>query len=1086
MTGATGSLPPFMTINTSPADGQRLASKPATFTVHFNDFVLIPSVDSSDLLIDGVAASSVTVSDGKTVVFTLPALSEGLHGVTINAGAIFNAHGTPIQAFTSTFIIDVTGPRVVTSSLHEGNMAPAGSLTYTATFDEDMDTTVLDQSDFSLVGGWSGSYAAGSFSWIDTHTLQLRFSNLVDDMYTLTLASGSGRFQDLVGNALDGEAHTPFSLPSGDHSPGGNFIVHFAADISVGAFPTPLIAQAPMGSLIYEGSTNGAIGTDSDTDSFTISLDAGQTLTLAAVPSSTLQPVLTIVGPGGVNVGPITATAAGKQALLQTIAATAVGTYTVTVGSAGGSSGLYSLQLVLNAALEEESHDGASNNSFATAQSLDAAFLPLGGAAKRAGVIGTTDAIRQSIISKNMDTNPGWILQGQWASGAPTGSGSYNHDPTSGHTGTRVLGYNLAGDYPNNMPAYYATTPAFSTLGYTGVTLSFWRWLGVESSYYDHANIQISQDGINWTTVWENGTASISDIAWTQVTYDISAIADNQPRVYIRWGMGPTDSSVTYPGWNIDDVTVSGIISTTADYYRFDLAAGESATVALTSLAADDVTLQLYDSSMQLLTHSVTAENVNQVFDNFAAMSGGTYYLRITGNGAPYSLVVTKNASFDLEPNNGLTAAQDITGQTTVLGYVKQGIPGSHFEPAGSVLSSHDIYKLDDGTQENALGLGNGGDVLWLNCFDAIPGFEEISSVNLTWGPMSNGKVSKVLVYEDPNNDGDPTDAVLLTMADVSVANAGTNTFISVPITPVTVEGKFFIGAMVQNQVGGESPAPVDTNSSAHSSWIVGNTTPGGMDIYDLGNNDVPPVLLDDLGLPGNFLLRADGQAPVDTDWYSISVQAGNQLTISTATPAGGPQEFVNSLDPYIELYDPAGALVAWDDNSASDLKNAQITYTAAMTGNYTVRVLGARSSAGEYVLTVTGATGPLPPFMAINPTPADGQRFVAGPATFTVHFNDFVLIPSVDSSDLLIDGVAASGVTVSDDTTAVFTLPALSEGLHGVTINAGAIFNAHGTPIQAFTSTFIIDVTGPRVVTSSLHEGNMAAHREPDLHRYV
>jgi hypothetical protein len=37
---------------------------------------------------------------------------------------------------------------------------------------------------------------------------------------------------------------------------------------------------------------------------------------------------------------------------------------------------------------------------------------------------------------------------------------------------------------------------------------------------------------------------------------DISAVADGQPTVYIRWTMGPTDAGVTYPGWNIDDVEI--------------------------------------------------------------------------------------------------------------------------------------------------------------------------------------------------------------------------------------------------------------------------------------------------------------------------------------------------------------------------------------------------------------------------------------------------------------------------------------------------------------------------------------------------
>ena len=54
--------------------------------------------------------------------------------------------------------------------------------------------------------------------------------------------------------------------------------------------------------------------------------------------------------------------------------------------------------------------------------------------------------------------------------------------------------------------------------------------------------------------------------------------------------------------------------------------------------------------------------------------------------GAPYSLVVTKNAAFNVEPNNSLTTPQDITGLTTALGYVRQGEPGQPVGPARRLL----------------------------------------------------------------------------------------------------------------------------------------------------------------------------------------------------------------------------------------------------------------------------------------------------------------------------------------------------------------------------------------------------------------
>ena len=45
--------------------------------------------------------------------------------------------------------------------------------------------------------------------------------------------------------------------------------------------------------------------------------------------------------------------------------------------------------------------------------------------------------------------------------------------------------------------------------------------------------------------------------------HDISAVADDVATVYVRWGTGPTDYSVSYPGWNIDDVEIWGVAART-------------------------------------------------------------------------------------------------------------------------------------------------------------------------------------------------------------------------------------------------------------------------------------------------------------------------------------------------------------------------------------------------------------------------------------------------------------------------------------------------------------------------------------------
>ena len=163
--------------------------------------------------------------------------------------------------------------------------------------------------------------------------------------------------------------------------------------------------------------------------------------------------------------------------------------------------------------------------------------------------------VPQVIYTFALDTNPGWTTEGQWAFGQPLGLGG---DPTAGYTGLNVYGYNLAGAYSNLMPVYRLTTTALDCSGYTNINLSFRRWLGVENYFCDHADIEVSTNGVTWTTVWSHAGGSFQDTQWTLVSYPLPGFASESPTVYIRWGMGPTDGSVVYSGWNIDDVVITG------------------------------------------------------------------------------------------------------------------------------------------------------------------------------------------------------------------------------------------------------------------------------------------------------------------------------------------------------------------------------------------------------------------------------------------------------------------------------------------------------------------------------------------------
>jgi hypothetical protein len=166
------------------------------------------------------------------------------------------------------------------------------------------------------------------------------------------------------------------------------------------------------------------------------------------------------------------------------------------------------------------------------------------------------------MLDENMDTDPGWTYENQWQWGAATGSGG---NPPSGHTGTHIVGYNLSGNYQNNLPETYVTTTSFDCSDVGEVYLSFWRWLGVESSTWDHASIIISNNGgSSWQTVWEHAGGTIEESSWSYQEYDITSWAAGYSDVRLRWVMGPTDGSVVYSGWNIDDVLVSCVVECTS------------------------------------------------------------------------------------------------------------------------------------------------------------------------------------------------------------------------------------------------------------------------------------------------------------------------------------------------------------------------------------------------------------------------------------------------------------------------------------------------------------------------------------------
>jgi PKD repeat protein len=227
---------------------------------------------------------------------------------------------------------------------------------------------------------------------------------------------------------------------------------------------------------------------------------------------------------------------------------------------------------------------------------------------------GTAPAGAASVIYYfPMTSDPGWTATGGWAYGVPGGAGG---DPATSHdVGSAVYGSYLDGAYPNDITVPETlTTGTLDCSTSSGTTLTFWRWLGVESRGNDQASVEVSgDDGATWTTVWANPSEVTTDASWQLCSYDIADVADGSSTVRIRWTLGPTNGSFAYAGWNIDDVQIwSGAPTLVLAWTSFAGTFGEypNTVMALTDLLPDCLVMPIDTAEAGVLADALQGKHV--------------------------------------------------------------------------------------------------------------------------------------------------------------------------------------------------------------------------------------------------------------------------------------------------------------------------------------------------------------------------------------------------------------------------------------------------------------------------------------------
>ncbi|TAH35482.1 MAG: choice-of-anchor B family protein [Planctomycetota bacterium] len=157
-----------------------------------------------------------------------------------------------------------------------------------------------------------------------------------------------------------------------------------------------------------------------------------------------------------------------------------------------------------------------------------------------------------------------------WARGTPAGKGGEGsrhigiawNDPNAAYSGTKVWANDLGsgvndGAYEPNTHTWLES-PAIDCSGASHTNLFFRRWLTVEAAPFDFARIYV-----NNTLVWENPQGygeyyHTTDVRWQQQVIDISALADGNPSVKVRFEL-EADHLFELGGWAIDDFRIASL-----------------------------------------------------------------------------------------------------------------------------------------------------------------------------------------------------------------------------------------------------------------------------------------------------------------------------------------------------------------------------------------------------------------------------------------------------------------------------------------------------------------------------------------------
>jgi hypothetical protein len=146
--------------------------------------------------------------------------------------------------------------------------------------------------------------------------------------------------------------------------------------------------------------------------------------------------------------------------------------------------------------------------------------------------------------------NIGWTAQAPWTIVTEAA-----HSPT--HSWTESPGGNYADGRNVSL-----TSPVFDLSEYQGVRLNYWQICDTEATW-DFCRVEVSTNGgTSWQEIVRfDGRSS----TWQEINLPLPML-DGQPAARFRFRF-TSDSSITYNGWNVDDISLIGVSTNTGPLY---------------------------------------------------------------------------------------------------------------------------------------------------------------------------------------------------------------------------------------------------------------------------------------------------------------------------------------------------------------------------------------------------------------------------------------------------------------------------------------------------------------------------------------